>query len=269
MAETEFAGSILTELHHRLEDLPKALGRVAQYVLTNPEKVVHQSLVEVSQHSGSGQASVIRLAQSLGLDGYGAFKLALNSELSRCDATMVTDGSAVHQIAGTLAKKAISDVTATARLMDDGKINRVAERIGQLNQVSIFGSGVSGVCGELLHYRLLRQGYASAIFHDPITALEVVAASHNPGVAVAISDSGRTPHAIDFLRNARAAGLYTVAISSRSKSTLADYADTLLQTANEGGADWQSYIVGPVARNALVIETLAQVLGSRSTVERG
>ena len=102
MADTEFSGSILTELHHRLEDLPKALGRVAQYVLTNPEKVVHQSLVEVSQHSGSGQASVIRLAQSLGLDGYGAFKLALNTELSRCDATMVTDGSAVHQIAGTL-----------------------------------------------------------------------------------------------------------------------------------------------------------------------
>ena len=155
---------------------------------------------------------------------------------------------AVHQIAGTLAGKAVSDVTATARLMDDDKINRVAERIGQLNQVSIFGSGISGVSGELLHYRLLRQGYASALFRDPIMALEVVTGLRSPGVAVAISDSGRTPHAIDFLRNARANGLYAVAISSRSKSTLADYADTLLQTANEGGVDWQSYIVGGTVR---------------------
>ena len=77
-------------------------------------------------------------------------------------------------------------------------------------------------------------------------------------MAVAVSDSGSTPHAVAFLRDAREKGLFSVGISTRAKSALADQADALLQTGTTGGADKAGNVLGVVARNTLVIETLAQ-----------
>ncbi|MEL6465761.1 MAG: MurR/RpiR family transcriptional regulator [Pseudomonadota bacterium] len=251
-------GSILNELHHRFEALPKALGRVAQYVLTNPEKVATQSMAALSEQSGSGQASVVRLVQSLGFDRFSEFKTALSIELSRTPLQVEGDGGEPQQIANLLASATIADATETARLIGIGPLEEVAKHVRQSRRVWIFGSGIAGLCGELLEYRLLRLGIAATAIRDPILLRELADQLEKQDVAIAISDSGSTPHAVAFLGDTRQRGLFSVGISTRSNSALADQADALLQTGTTGGADKAGNVLGVVARNTLVIETLAQ-----------
>lgn len=251
-------GSILNELHHRFEALPRALGRVAQYVLTNPEKVTTQSIAALSEQSGSGQASVIRLVQSLGFDGFSEFKTALSIELSHTPLQVECDAAEPQQIANVLASATSADAAETARLIGIGPLEEVAKRVIQSRRASVFGSGIAGLCGELLEYRLLRLGIATTAIRDPILLRELADQLDAQHVAVAVSDSGSTPHAVAFLRDAREKGLFSVGISTRAKSALADQADALLQTGTTGGADKAGNVLGVVARNTLVIETLAQ-----------
>ena len=88
------AESLLLRLQSAFDRYPNALVRAAQYILENPEKVIHQSLAELSTYSETGQASIVRLCQELGYDGYTQFKIALSADLALRGATPTPEGPA-------------------------------------------------------------------------------------------------------------------------------------------------------------------------------
>ena len=252
--------SILNELHYRMEQLPRALRRVARYILTNPEKVIRHSLAEVAQHSQSGQASALRLVRELGFDGFSEFKIQLSAELAKLPPLPSTEGGTVEAVAASVSRSAVADLEATEKLLVEGPIAEVVKRIRSSRKVYIFGAGLSGISGEVLNYRLLRLGFNSQAFRDQTLAHELAGALASDTVAVAISDSGTTPITVDFLRTAKAAKAFTVAISSRKSSALADVADALIQTGSTGGADKAGCISGILTRASCVTEVLGQLL---------
>ena len=252
--------SVLNELHYRMEELPRALSRIARYILTNPEKVIRQSLSELAQNSQSGQASVVRLVNELGFDGFSDFKIQLTTELARLPTLVNAKGNPVSVVAESVSQGAIADLEATAQLMIDGPIAVVVDRLRRCRRVDIFGTGISGLAGEVLNYRLLRVGINSQAFRDPTLAHELAGRLDAECVAIAISDSGTTPITVEFLRTARNESAFTVAISCRASSALADYADALIQTGSPAGADRAGCIMGVLARATCVTEALGQLL---------
>jgi len=256
--------SILNELHFRMEALPRALSRIARYILTNPEKVIRLSLADVAQHSQSGQASVLRLIRDLGFDGFADFRLHLTAELARLPQVPNGKTDIVHLVAGSVSNMAIADLQATEKLLAGSPVLEVADRIRVSDRIHIFGSGLSGLAGEVLNYRLVRLGFNSQAFRDPTLAHELSGTLGENTVAVAISDSGMSPPTVDFLTMAKAAGAFTVAISSRLESALADRADALLRTGSTGGADKAGCISGVLVRSACVIEVLGQLLEKKN-----
>ena len=257
--------SILNELHYRMEELPRALSRIARYILTNPEKVIRHSLVEIAQHSESGQASVIRLVRELGFAGFSEFKIQLTTELARLPSLPDPDGHAVQIIADSVFQNAKADLEATVKLLNESSMEEVVKRIQTCRRIDIFGTGISGVAGEIMNYRLLRLGFNSRVFRDPTLAHELAGGLDSNAIAIAISDSGITPITVQFLRTAKKANAYTIAMSSRKSSALADHADVLIQTGSTGGADKAGCIMGVITRAACVIEVLGQLLERYTT----
>lgn len=256
--------SLLNELHFRMETLPRALSRIARYVLTNPEKVIRLSLADVAQHSHSGQASVLRLVRELGFKGFADFKLHLAAELARLPQVSAAPGGIVRSVAGNVSEMAIADLKATGDLLTDSRILDVVARLQVSERVHIFGTGLSGLSGDILNYRLVRLGLNAQSFRDPTLAHELSGVLNSSAVAIAISDSGMSPSTVDFMRMAKAAGAFTVAISCRQKSALAEHADVLLQTGSTGGADKAGCISGVLVRAACVIEVIGQLLEDKA-----
>ena len=202
----------------------------------------------------------MRFVQALGFDGYSDFKTALNVELAQRPLQVDGPLSAVDGIATSLASSVAADASETAKLISNSRLNDAADRILKSDRVWIFGSGIAGICGEILQYRLLRLGISAVALQDPIVMRELSAQLGNGDVAVAISDSGSTPHTVAFLKNAARRKAFTLAISTRLHSPLADEAQILIQTGTTGGADKAGNVLGIVVRNTQVIETLAQCI---------
>lgn len=257
-----FDGDIATRLQQALEELPAALARIAKYILENPEKVLRQSVAELGEFSGSGEASIVRLCRQLGFSGYRDFKLALAAELGRPPAPPAGAGAIGGPDAAAGAElRALHDSlvqtigTAHARAAP-ARLAAVARALDGARRIDVYGAGASGIAAELLAYCLLRQGLTTQAFRDANMAHEV-AHGLGPGcVAIGVSESGLTADTIQFLKFARATGATAVAMVNRLKSPLAEVADHVLHGASPA---WRAVggSIGAAPGHAYVIEALA------------
>ncbi len=226
--------------------------------------MVRFSLKDLSRFSRTGEASVVRLCQMAGFTGYSDFKLALARELAiretADDAGAREDEHYLLAMAAELARS----ITRTAEAVDLAAMEQVAVRLRRARRIDIFGSGVSGIIAELFSYRLLRAGLNAHAIRDIVLAHEVANGLGPDAAALAISESGVTANTVEFLRTARAAGAYTVAVTCQPRSALARHADAVLPMAKLNIPAYGGYI-NAVPRAVYLAEALAALAGPAST----
>jgi RpiR family carbohydrate utilization transcriptional regulator len=71
----------------RIQALWSSLGpvgqRIADFIVKNPREVVHMSVSEVAERTGSSEGSIVGLCKNLGATGFQQIKIALAQELVR------------------------------------------------------------------------------------------------------------------------------------------------------------------------------------------
>lgn len=219
-------------LYGRLDDLPTALARIAKYIVENPEKVVRQSVSELSEFSGSGEASIIRLCRLLNFSGFREFKLALAVELGNVRVAPSAESKDGGDRVERLHASFLRTLDIVRQRIDSATYQQAAELLAGARRIDIFGTGVSGIIGELLSYRLLRLGFPAQAFRDGTLAHEVADGLGANCVAVAISESGLSENTVRFVRSAKAREAWTIAITNQIKSPLASKVDVVLHTAS-------------------------------------
>ena len=253
------AQGALARLNSELSLLPRALKRIAEQIQRHPGQVIYQSVTELAESAGAGDASVIRLCQTLGFKGFQDFKLALAADLSQRPASDPgTPQSADDVLALTFdhARRAIDE---TSQVLDPAALVLAAGRLVGARHIEISGQGASGVTALDFAYKLMRLGRSAGAQVDAhLAAMRAV--TLGPGdVAVAISRSGSTIDTVSFLKLARQAGAFTVALTISQRSPIAEYADCLLRTANpEGPAEGGS--VSNKISQMLVLDVLHNLM---------
>ena len=259
--------ALLIRLDHAFSDYPGALARAAQYIVENPERVIHQSLAELSDYSRVGQASVVRLCRELGFEGFTQFKIALASDLAvRKSGVPAGDGGALDPL-GRTADLLCTSINETRELIDQAALARIAERLMRSVRIDLFGMGVSGMIGELIGYRLLRLGYHANAMRDAMLAHEVSGGLGPDTTSIAISQSGTTAETVQFLKNAREAGAFTVALTCHPKRALAKVAEETLAMARLREPTYGGPVTD-VPRAVLVAEALAIAIEEASSVSK-
>jgi DNA-binding MurR/RpiR family transcriptional regulator len=244
-------------LEAAVPDLSTAAAQAALYIVENAEKVVGYSLKDLSGFSRTGEATIVRLCQTAGFSGFSDFKLALAAELAvrRAGAHLpvpVDGGSQLPTIAEELARS----ITATAEMTDMAQLQDLATRLRGCNRIDLFGAGVSGIVADIFSYRLLRGGLNAHAIRDVDLAHEVANGLTAASAAIAISESGITANTLDFLKVARSAGAYTIAVTCNSCSPLAKQADTVLVMAKLNIPAYGGF-VNSVPRAVYLAEALA------------
>jgi len=255
--------ALLIRLNHAFGNYPGALARAAQYIVENPDKVVHQSLAELSDYSKVGQASVVRLCRELGFDGFTQFKIALSADLALRTAGEQRTAQSTEDPISRTASLLCTSINETRQLIDAGALKRITARLAVSVRVDLFGMGVSGMIGELIGYRLLRLGCNANAMRDAVLAHEVSGGLDSKAMAIAVSQSGTTPETVQFLRNARDTVAFTVAVTCHPKSALARAADETLMMARLQEPSYGGPITD-VPRAVLLAEALALAVEARS-----
>lgn len=249
---------VLVKLQSSIDHFPVALARAAKYILENPEKVIHQSLADLSSFSGCGQATIMRLCKELGFDGYTGFRIALSGDLA-VSGTLSDAQARNDDELDQVVLQINQSVADTRALIDQQTLKTVAKRLKSAARIDVFGVGVSGVIADLISYRLLRAGCSAFALRDGVLAHEVSVGLGPKAAAIAISQSGSTPETIKFAQNAKKSGAFTLAITCRPRRGLAKIADETLVMAQLRAPSFGGPITD-VPRAVMIAEALAAAI---------
>jgi len=252
----------LARLRAQLDLLTPALRRVAACVLEHPSAVIYQTVTELAEASGSGEATVIRMCRDLGFKGFQDFKLALAADLAATPRQHARDPKTPAELIAHAAQQATVAIEETRKVLGSVELDQALTALAGAPHVLVTGQGASGVTALDFAYKLLRLGVHATATLDPHLAAMHAVTLPRGAVVIGISRSGSTIDTVHCLRLARESEAFTIAVTHRAKSPIALLADCVLFTASPedplgGGA------VSSKIGQLLVLEALFTGLGLR------
>jgi RpiR family carbohydrate utilization transcriptional regulator len=233
---TDRAGCLL-RLQSKRESLRPAERTVADFVLAEPERLLHMTVSQTARDCNVGEATVIRLCRALGYSGYQEFKLRLAQDLVEPVEYIhehITFADSAAEIAQKVFQTNAKAVENTHKTLDPAVVEAAARILVGAARIDIYGVGYSSFSALDAKYKFVRLGLTADAPGDP--HLQIMAAVRlRPGdAAIGISHSGSTKDVVESLGQARKAGAATIAITNFSPSPLTREADLVLLTASPG-----------------------------------
>ncbi|HZJ45788.1 MAG TPA: MurR/RpiR family transcriptional regulator [Pyrinomonadaceae bacterium] len=208
---------------------------VAEFVLKNPEHVMHMSVSEAARDIGVGESTVIRFCRSLGYKGYQEFKLRLAQDLVE-PVEFIHENISFTDTTADLSQKVfqtnIQAVGDTMKALDPQMVEVAAKKLADAGRVDIYGVGYSSFTALDAKLKLVRLGILADAYGDSHLQAMAAASLRKGDVAIGISHSGSTRDVVDALTSARKAGASTISITNFSPSPITRASDVVLLTAS-------------------------------------
>jgi DNA-binding MurR/RpiR family transcriptional regulator len=231
------AAASLPVMRARIRGLLPTMGpaaqRIAEFVVDHPDEVVHMSVSEVAERTGSSEGSVVGFCKMLGAKGFQQLKILLAQEIVQPVQYIHEDLSPrddAPAVIGKIFNSNIQTLQATASVLDAEALTRAVKLIKRAKRVEIYGIGSSATIAEDAYYRMLRIGLNAVAVTD--SHIQAISASRTgPDVAtLTISHSGSTYETVLATRLAKEAGAHTICVTNYGKSPIQPFADVLLYT---------------------------------------
>lgn len=219
------------------DTLTKSEQKVADYILENPNQIVHLSITELAEATSNAEATIFRLCKKAGFKGYQSLKIALAGEIfSPLESVFeeVNPDDNLLVVAQKVFNVINDSLQDTLKIISEKELEKAISAIMAAPRIDVYGSGGSAVIAEDVVHRFMRFGlpvlaYADA--HMQITSASLL----KPGdVVIAISHSGSNKDLLESVSMAKKSGATIIAITSHLKAPLTKVADiTLYGTAKE------------------------------------
>lgn len=205
--------------------------KIADYILENPELVIHQTINEVADHLQLADATVFRFSKRVGYKGFQAMKIALASEL--IDSEPINILSKIDKVdskspSELLFKTTIASIEKTFELMDKSAFSKAIEAILNASRVQFFGTGASAILALDAFYKFSSAGInAIAYLETPFQLITAAKLTKND-TAVVISQSDAGQEALAIMEAIQKTGATIITVTDSSKSQVNLNADIAL-----------------------------------------
>ncbi|MCI2253683.1 MurR/RpiR family transcriptional regulator [Domibacillus sp. PGB-M46] len=249
----------LNRLRSILPQLPPSEKKVAQFILGQPEKLLHATASEISQMAGSSSAAVIRLCKSMGVKGFQELKVRVAGDLVKVPEAGYRDiesGETLDGITQKTLSNGIQSLTDTAELIDYGQMEAAVEALAGAKTVHCFGIGASSLIAMDAQQKLLRIHKNATAFTDTHLVASLIANAAADDVLLGISFSGETQEVARLLSLAQKRGVKTISLTRYGSSTAASLADINLFTSASSEAPLRSAATASRFAQLFVIDVL-------------
>jgi DNA-binding MurR/RpiR family transcriptional regulator len=230
-------GSGLARIQAIYNDLSPKVQLVADHILNHPQDVVHLSITELAEMTKCAEATIFRLCRLIGLKGYQELKISLASEI--VDQPMqniheeVTAGDSMMDVARKIFRSNIIGITDTLNVLDAASLEKAVELLDKARNVCIYAVGGSAPIAMDAYHKFIRVGMNCIAHSDPHLQVMTASLLNHESVVMAISHSGSNKDIIEVFKVAKKAGAKTIALTSYTKSPLAQLADVKLYTSTK------------------------------------
>ncbi|WP_050183146.1 MurR/RpiR family transcriptional regulator [Domibacillus robiginosus] len=210
--------------------------KVADYILQNPEKIVHITINELAETLHVADATVFRFCKRIGFKGYQAMKIALASEIMEPIQQIHAEISADDDektITRKIFQSNIQTLENTLHLLNENALHQAVSILLHAAKIEFYGVGGSMVIAMDAYHKFIRTGIKAFSFVDSHYQLMSASQLTERDVAVVISHSGTNKDTINILKTAKKNGAKTIGITGYPKSFIGQNVDVALFTSSE------------------------------------
>ncbi len=227
----------LTRIRSSYPALAASEARVAEWVMQQPEKIVHLSMAQVAQACGVSDTTVLRFCRNAGFQGYTDLKLSIARDITS-PTQIIHDDIVAGDSPGTIARKVfLSNIQAmydTLEVLDENALSKAIDLLSSARRILIVGVGTSAPIVQSTYNMFMRLGLNCKAQTDSYLQLMEVALLGPGDLVVGISQSGTSMDPVLTLKQAKANGAATICITGNAQSPITRHADvTLLSIARE------------------------------------
>ncbi|WGW11365.1 MurR/RpiR family transcriptional regulator [Saxibacter everestensis] len=237
----------------------KGLGAKAHALLhqlqTHPSRASYASAHELATASGTTVATVTRLAQSLGFEGWPDLQRQIRtrhlSYLSLTEVIRAHQGSALPSHSSV--QQDLDSLAVFLREVDHDQLNRIATGLGSAHRIYISAEGsYSSIAIAMAHNTRLAGYDAHAIVDGGATLANSIAKMQPGDVYVVVSFWRLYESALIASTEAKKRGVSVFVISDTVPRELQDSADEIILVPSEGASFFPSLTTGMAAQQAIV-----------------
>jgi DNA-binding MurR/RpiR family transcriptional regulator len=248
--------------------LTTAERRVAEVVLARPQLVAFGTVADLASAAGSGAATVVRLSTKLGYDGFTALQAAVQAELA---AQLRPAAERIREPAGAdlttrHQQLEVANVEASLRAVSAETLAAVVDHLAD-RDARIFvlsGDASRGVALQFVGDLGSLRDDVTLIDGNPIAVRRQAALLRDGDVLVTLDLRRYERWVVDVAQSARAAGVWSVALTDSVLSPLAQFADATVVLAAAGSGPFDSH-TGTLAVFDLFVSAVADRLRAHAT----
>ena len=277
--ETLTTAGFLTRLRGVYDSLSPQLQRGAKYILERPDEVAFTSMRQLAQRAGVQPATMVRLAQKLGLEGYEDLRQPFREELRRQPSGFGrrarqlqertgrrSGGRALTHLAGEMISADRENLSLTLQANGGDGLAAASTVLAKSRRLYIVGM-------RSLYPAAFYTHYACSLFRDNAVLLDGPGGTFADGLRGinehdAMLIFSLDPYTSGVIRAATYAveqGAELVAITDSLVSPLAALTPHLLLVGTDGPALFKSVVPAIAVAQALVAQMLAQ--GGQSALD--
>lgn len=209
---------------------------IADYILSNPEKILSLSIYELAESTNVATASIVRFCKKLTLTGFKEFKIKLSRDLetyyaqtSQINPNLPFGNHDNHlQISKKIAQLTIDTIETTRSLFSYTMLEKSVDLL--TSSTNILGFGISNCYIRLLDFqtKLLKINKPMQLIHMQAELFHLANSARPGDVALFVSYSGTTSEIVNDARILHAKKIPIISITSNLTSELAKFSTVVL-----------------------------------------
>lgn len=249
---------VTQKISEQLSSMRKSERKVAEYILANPDEIIHMRIVDLATEAQVSEPTVVRFCRAVGCSGFQEFKLNLAQQLASSPSfgqIAVTETDTIAEYKRKVFDSTVDTLLNVRDKIDARALEAAVSAMAAARRVEFFGFGASGAVAIDAQHKFFRLQLAAAA-HSDHHMQNMSAMSMEPGdVVVAISQSGRTKALLRSMGMAREQGATVIGLAP-SGSPVARQANIPLEVDVEEDIEIYTPLSSRIA-HLVVIDVLA------------
>lgn len=256
----------LTLLNEMRNVLPPSEKKIADYILSEPEKIIMMTVTDLAIASQTSGSAVIRLCKSLNLKGFQELKLRIHGDIGRTMEITTRDIQPNEPVSATIRKvteHAVHTLLETAELLESDQLEQAVDAFVNAKNIHFFGVGASGIPAIDAQQKFLRIHKASTATTDWHLGATIAANVGPEDVVMGISFSGATFEVQKILELANEKGATTISLTKFGQTPISKISKIQLYTSPTKEANFRSGATSSRLAQLHVIDILFMSVASR------
>lgn len=240
------------------DGLPPQQQAIATFLLEHSGEIPFLPIPTIASRTGASEATVVRLAQRLGFEGFAELKMALLELVRGRMATPRTAEEVSEDTADVLnsvARLEQNNIQRLAETVTTAELRAAAAALFKADHVYVFGFGISSVLADLGGYLLTEIGLRATVLSTRYSSpREQVVALRASDLLLAFSFPPYSRQTLELLAEIAERGLPTVVVTDRVTAPASTHARHLFVAPSHNMNFTNAIAAATVLLNALATE---------------